>query len=127
MKPQVLLVDDNLIQSAARSAILTRSGLKVEVTQDAHEALELLGRQDTRNSLRLLVTDHLMPLMNGPELVRLARQLLPDLPVLVLSGLVDAEAEYADLQVCFRLKPLPPEELIRVAHGLVDDAVLRSA
>jgi hypothetical protein len=36
----------------------------------------------------------------------------PDLPVLVISGLEEAEDEYASLRVTFRLKPLLPDQLL---------------
>ncbi len=127
MYPQVLLVDDNALQAATRSAILTRAGLRVVVAQNAHEALLLVDRPEIRSGIRLLVTDHLMPGMNGPELVTRLRAVLPALPVLVLSGLADAETEYDGLQVTFQVKPFPPEELIRLAHLFIGSAVLRSA
>ena len=77
--------------------------------------------------MRLLVTDHLMPGMNGPALVRLVREVLPDLPVLVLSGLPEAEGEYAQLRVAFHLKPFPPEQLIAATRKLMDGDELRTA
>ena len=80
-----------------------------------------------RASAGLLVTDHLMPGMQGPELVARVRELLPDLPVLVLSGLPDAEEEYAATPVFFRLKPCPPNELIRLVKHLLAAQTLRSA
>jgi CheY-like chemotaxis protein len=127
MPPEILLVDDNEVQGATRSLILSRLGLKVAVIQKAHEAIALLDRLDVRSTLRLLITDHLMPEMNGSELVRTFRHVLPSLPVLVLSGLDGAEAEYQGLNVSFHLKPLPPDELIRVARLLLGNPILRSA
>jgi CheY-like chemotaxis protein len=127
MIPQILLVDDNALQAATRSAILTRAGLRVMVAQQAQEALLLLERPEIQASVRLLITDHLMPGMNGPQLVRSLRAILPTLPVLVLSGLAGAEIEYEGLDVSFQLKPFPPEELIRITHLLIGNSVLRSA
>lgn len=127
MHTQILLVDDNAVQAATRSAILTRAGFRVTVAQQAQEALLVLSKPEIQSSLRLLITDHLMPEMNGPQLVRSLRSILPTLPVLVLSGLAGAETEYEDLQVSFQLKPFPPEELIQLAHLLIGNSVLRSA
>ncbi len=123
----VLLVDDNEVQAAARDAILSRSGVRVVVAHGAADALELLDDAATRNSIGLMVTDHLMPGMNGPELVVRVRELLPELPILVLSGLPDAEAEYGAGEVLFRPKPFPPAELIRLVHHLLGERSLRSA
>jgi CheY-like chemotaxis protein len=127
MTPQILLVDDNALQAATRSTILTRAGFRVTVAQQAQEALLLLERPELQASICLLITDHLMPGMNGPQLVRSVRSTMPTLPVLVLSGLAGAETEYEGLEVSFHLKPFPPEELIRVTHRLIGNPVLRSA
>jgi CheY-like chemotaxis protein len=127
MNPQILLVDDDAVQASVRCTILSRSGLKLAVAKSAQEALQLLEGTELRASLRLLITDHLMPQMNGPELVKCVRAMLPDVPVLVLSGLAEAEDEYENLQVCFRLKPFPPDELIRSVHLLVGNPIRRSA
>jgi CheY-like chemotaxis protein len=127
MTPQILLVDDNALQASTRHAILSRCGLRVAVSERAQDALALLSRPDVQSTVRLLVTDHLMPGMNGPELVRRVRAMLPDLPVLVLSGLAGAESEYAGLHISFQLKPFPPEDLIRLASLLSVDPVSRSA
>jgi CheY-like chemotaxis protein len=74
-----------------------------------------------------MVTDHLMPEMNGPELVRRVREIVPNLPILVLSGLPEAEAEYGALDVLFRLKPFPPDQLIEATRALISPPVLRTA
>jgi len=127
MNSQILLVDDDLIQSAVRNTILSRSGFRVVVARQADEAMLLLERPELLSSLRLMITDHLMPGMNGPELVKHLRTILPSLPVLVLSGLADAESEYEGLQVSFQLKPFPPEEMIRMVNLLLGNPILRSA
>ncbi len=127
MKSRILLVDDNFVQAEARRAILSRSGAEVVLARGAAEALACIEDPDFRDQVGLLVTDHLMPGMNGPELVRLVRAILPELPVLVLSGLPDAEQDYADSPVLFRLKPFPPAELIRLTKHMLGSRTLRSA
>lgn len=72
------------------------------------------------NPFRLVITDHLMPGMNGPQFVTLMRGHYPRLPVIVLSGLQEAEEEYETLDVIFRLKPLPPDELIGLVRSLLE-------
>ena len=127
MDTQILLVDDNAIQAEARSAILSRSGPRVLVARSAEAGLALLDSDAVRDSIGLMVTDHLMPGMNGPELVARVRQFLPELPILVLSGLPDAEAEYGADEVVFRLKPFPPGELIRLVKHMLGERARRSA
>jgi CheY-like chemotaxis protein len=123
----ILLVDDNPVQAATRKAILTFSGNQVSVATNAQEALTLLENPDFAKNINLIITDHLMPLMNGPQFVARLRLHLPNVPVLVLSGLPDAEAEYDGMNILYRLKPLDPEELIRLAQFLPTSALGRTA
>ncbi|RRA47366.1 response regulator [Acidipila sp. EB88] len=127
MALEILLVDDNPIQAQARGAILARTGLPVRITGSGSEALAVLGNPEAREAIGLMVTDHLMPGMNGPELVEHVVQLAPDLPILVLSGLADAESEYDAERIVFRLKPFPPHELIRLAQHMLGEQALRTA
>jgi CheY-like chemotaxis protein len=124
---EILLVDDNAIQAATRKAILTRSGRQVEVAGSAPAALDLLKHQEFASTLGLIVTDHLMPGMTGPEVVEKLRAAMPHIPVLVLSGLPDAELEYEGFDVIFRLKPFPPDMLIALAKELLDAPIGRTA
>jgi CheY-like chemotaxis protein len=123
----ILLVDDNPVQAATRKAILTFSGNQVSVATNAQEALTLLENPDFAKNINLIITDHLMPHMNGPQFVARLRVQLPNVPVLVLSGLPDAEAEYDGMNILYRLKPLDPEELIRLAQSLPTSALGRTA
>jgi len=127
MTTSILLVDDNLIQAATRRAILERVGYTVWVSSSATEGLELLDEPEFFRTLGLIITDHLMPYMNGPEFVAHIRRLLPDLPVLVLSGLPDAEQDYEGLDVVFRVKPFAPDQLIHLVRSLLDQPMVRTA
>jgi CheY-like chemotaxis protein len=117
MRMQVLLVDDNALQACTRETILSRTGIDVVVAHSAEAAV----------TISLLVTDHLMPCMNGAELARRVRVFLPRLPILVLSGMPDAEAEYAGLDIVFQLKPFPPLDFIRTVKVMLGQQALRSA
>ena len=125
MTIDILLVDDNAIQAATRKAILTRVGRSVAVACDGEEALKMLNH--SAQSVGLVITDHLMPGMNGPEFVTGLRMRYPRLPVLVLSGLPDAEDAYTELDVVFRVKPLPPDELLSLVRSLLTEPMGRTA
>jgi DNA-binding response OmpR family regulator len=126
MTAEILLVDDNCIQATTRKAILMRSGRSIAVACDGREALEMLADASGRG-VRLVITDHLMPGMNGPEFVAELRARHADLPVLVLSGMTEAEEEYRDLDVMFRMKPFPPDELLALVRSLLDEPMGRTA
>jgi CheY-like chemotaxis protein len=126
MAAGVLLVDDNQIQAATRRAILERSGITVCLAQQGKDALELLAEADP-DDFGLIITDHLMPVMAGPEFVGEVRNRGFEIPVVVLSGLPDAESQYEGLNVVFRLKPCDPDSLIRLAEELLGERMRRSA
>jgi CheY-like chemotaxis protein len=125
MTSRILLVDDNYIQAATRRAILQGSGREICVAPQGQEALELLA--DTSTNIGLIITDHLMPVMSGPEFIAEVRRRGFKLPVVVLSGLPDAESAYEGLDVIFRLKPCDPDSLIHLAQELLGERLRRSA
>jgi CheY-like chemotaxis protein len=127
MTSYILLVDDNAIQATTRKAILSRLGRGVIVASDGGQALEHLRGADAAHPVGLVITDHLMPGMNGPEFVRELRKHYPQLPVVVLSGMEDAEEAYEDLDVVFRMKPLPPDDLLHLVRTLLSEAIGKTA
>lgn len=123
----ILLVDDNPIQATTRRMILERTGHTIKVASSGMEALACLADPQQRANLGLVITDHLMPVMNGPELVKKLRSDGFHLPIVVLSGLPDAELHYEDLDVLFRLKPFPPDALIELVHDIFQEPLTRTA
>ena len=121
MAATILLIDDNAVQAATRQAILKRSGYFVIPVMNPRRALQQFREQDFPAEIDLVITDHIMPEMNGSEFVRELREIHPELPVLVISGMEDAQEQYRDLNVSFRLKPLLPDNLLasvdRMLHG----------
>ena len=122
MTNAILLVDDNAVQAAIRQVILRRSGYFVITALNAARALEQLRNGDFPAEVRLVVTDHIMPGMSGTEFVRQIRRFDPRIPVLVISGMDDAGEQYEGLDVEFRMKPLPPEQLLDCVRSLVAPA-----
>ncbi len=127
MTADILLVDDNAIQATTRRSILLRAGRAVAVAEGAAQALAMLEDATLLHSLGLVITDHCMPGMNGPEFVARLRDRLPSVPVIVLSGFPDVEAEYAEMGVLFRLKPVAPDQLIALAESLLDPPLTKTA
>jgi len=119
MAATILLIDDNAVQAATRQTILKRAGYFVIAVLSPERALEQFRNNEFPTPIDLILTDHLMPGMTGSEFVRSIREFQPTLPILVISGLADAEDEYAGLGVHFRLKPLLPDNLLASVHHLV--------
>ena len=127
MTADILLVDDNAVQATTRRSILLRTGRAVAIAGGAEQALEMLEDPSLAVSVGLVITDHCMPGMNGPEFIARLRELLPSVPVVVLSGFPDVEEEYRDLNIVFRIKPVGPDQLIALAESLIDPPLTKTA
>lgn len=117
----ILVVDDNPIQALTRKAILSSAGMDVRTVHSAEAALLAL-EQDPAHDIRLVITDHVMPGKSGSHFVNLLWERRKRLPIMVLTGMADAEGDYAGLDVTFRVKPIPPDELISLASRLSEPA-----
>ena len=120
MSHTLLLIDDNAIQAATRQTILKRAGYFVIAVLNPAEALERLRTSNYPTPIDVIITDHIMPGMNGAEFVTRLREFAPDIPVLVISGMAEAEDEYKHLGVDFRMKPLLPENLLSSVHHILE-------
>ena len=114
--PEVLLIDDNLAQLRIREAVLRAAGITVACASTAVEAFAFL--RPVASKVGVIVTDHVMPGVSGSVFVKQLRELRPQVPVIVISGLAEAEAQYAGLDVTFLRKPCPPESLIQAVRKL---------
>jgi len=108
-----LLVDDEDLVRASTADMLTDLGYSVVEAPSAEEAL-----QHIRNGVHpdLLVTDHLMPGMNGTDLARIISSERPGVKILLVSGYAEAEGIAPDLP---RLtKPFRSDELAESLAGI---------
>jgi len=72
--------------STARKTVLEELGHKINVASSGADALE----QFSQHKYDLVVTDYRMPRMDGLELIVRLRKLAPDIPIVLISGFVDA-------------------------------------
>lgn len=93
----ILCVDDEQISLMVRSKVLERAGHHVIPASSAQEALNILRSR----SVDLVLTDLLMPGMNGADLAREVKTGHPALPVILFSGVneLPPEDSHADLFV----------------------------
>ena len=115
----ILLIDDNAVQAATRQTILKRAGYFVIAVLSPVRALDQLQNNEFPAEIKMVITDHLMPGMMGTEFVRELRKTNPHMPVLVISGLEEAQDEYEGLDVSFRVKPLNPDHLLASVHRML--------
>ena len=115
-----LLLDDNIAQLTVRELVLRNAQIESHVATNAQSALALLRSETGQARIGVVITDHLMPGMDGVEFVRQLRSFNKEIPVIVISGLPDADMEYAGLSVHFRVKPCDPEDLIALAKSALE-------
>jgi DNA-binding NtrC family response regulator len=127
MTATILLIDDNAVQAATRQTILKRAGYFVIAALNPARALEQFQNGEFPEEIGLVITDHLMPEMSGASFVEALRRTHPVLPVMVISGLEEAEDAYLGMNVAFRLKPVLPENLLSSVHRLLQPAEDRLA
>ena len=82
----ILLVDDNRNGLMARKAVLAELGYRITTATRPTQALEAF-RND---SFDLVITDYNMPEMKGVELINHLRADRPEIPIILISGYVDA-------------------------------------
>ena len=124
---QVLLLDDNPVQLTMREMVLRKGQIECHVATSAQSALALLRSATGQDKVGVVITDHLMPGMDGVQFVRQLRDFNPFVPVIVISGLPDADAEYKGLNIIFRLKPCEPEDLIALVRSTLDGPPQRAS
>ncbi len=114
---RVLLVEDDGFVRQLAGHVLRASGFEVSDAPTPHHALRLagdLGRVD------LLLTDMVMPGMNGAELANRLKAERPAMKVLFMSGYAGgAGRDRLQPGEAFMEKPFTPRELVRRVKGLI--------
>lgn len=84
---RILVAEDDRSANKLICAVLRKDGHETIAARDGQEALDLLDREH----VDLIVSDVMMPRMDGIELVRTLREAAWDLPILMLTARTDAE------------------------------------
>lgn len=119
---KVLFVDDEpMVLSGVRRTL--GSEYRVETASSAADALAMIEQSPADDPFAVIVSDMMMPVMNGAEFLRRAHLVAPDAVLLILSGQADLVSTVAAVNNSslfrFLTKPCSPEELRRN----VDDAL----
>lgn len=90
---RIFVIDDQASVRGVIRAVLSAAGHTVEEASDGSDAMERLS-----SDYDLVITDVLMPVMDGFEVVRRVKHLCRDLPVLAITaGLQDDALDLLDL------------------------------
>ena len=114
----VLLVEDEPTVRSVAERALTRHGYTVITAESGEDALAVLAKNEP---IDLLISDVVMPGMDGPTMVREARQSRPELKILFMSGYAEEQLRKSiDIEnVNFLPKPFSVTELAEAARRAV--------
>jgi PAS domain S-box-containing protein len=114
----LMIVDDQTEVAATLRRALMRMGYQVEAYTSPRIALERFTKAPARH--RLLISDVVMPEMNGIEMTRAMRALRPDLPVILCTGFNPTGVALSGGPTEVLAKPLDPVELARHVRRMLD-------
>ena len=115
----VLIAEDNEGVRALTARVLTGAGYRVFEACDGVEALDEL--RSLPEPIDLLISDVMMPRMNGSELAAHFGRIQPGTPVLLISGYVDEDAVRRAFtsREAILAKPFTPEALLEQVAQLI--------
>lgn len=113
-QPKVLIADDEILIANTLGMILRQGGYECQVAYSGSAALQ----RSLEFQPALLISDVIMPDMNGVEVAIRVREQLPDCQILLLTGQAAAvdlmqRARAAGHEFDILNKPIHPEELLR--------------
>jgi PAS domain S-box-containing protein len=120
-KLSILLVDDHPEVRETTAALLRELGHDIKEASTGAEALMILAADG--QTIDVLLSDYAMPQLSGTDLLVKARQLLPNLPAVLITGYADAEEiKERPTDVAILNKPFNPEDLAATLRNSVQRA-----
>lgn len=116
MAKRILVVDDEELIDEMLQQRLAKAGFQTASFIDPREALTFVQNQP--DAIHLAIIDHNMPYLNGPQLAEKLRLILPDLPIIMITGLMEEGAP----DVAYRVlkKPMTRDELLEMVEEMAD-------
>lgn len=117
----VLLVEDEVGARSLTRRVLQEQGYQVLAAKNGQEALQVAAQQT--EAVHLLLTDLMMPGMNGKVLAEQLKQRWPSLKILFISGYADHSVKQAGMLEpygAFLQKPFSPDTLVQKVRAVLD-------
>ena len=118
MGKTILLVDDEVEITDIPQRYLIQAGYQVLVAHDGLEALELFKKKP----IDLIITDVMMPRMDGYDLISEVQYLSPEQPFLFITAKTSEQDKIYGLSLGaddFIAKPFSPRELVLRVHNIL--------
>jgi len=117
----ILLAEDDPIVNKHLTHALKQAGFSVDSVCNGLDALAAFNPQRHQ----LLVTDIIMPKLDGMELTRRLYERLPELPVVLISGFSEEASVRQDLprgHLCYLQKPFNVSRLVKAIRDLITES-----
>jgi signal transduction histidine kinase/CheY-like chemotaxis protein len=124
----ILLAEDSSVTRALLSSWMVKAGYRVKVARDGQEAWEHYRKAKESGGFSLVLTDIVMPRMDGLELAAKIRQEDPSVPIVILSSSEDTESVKAALHLKvneFLTKPFESAVLLACLERMSADQASR--
>lgn len=119
----ILAVDDEAAVLTMTKETLESYGYKVVTARDGAEAVAVYTAQ--REEIRGVLTDMLMPHMDGPAMIRVLKRIDPSVKIIAASGLMDGDkvrdATGLD-HIAHLMKPYTADSLLTAVHRTLSEA-----
>ncbi|MFM2099991.1 MAG: hypothetical protein RLZZ366_1530, partial [Pseudomonadota bacterium] len=114
----IMLVEDEDMVRAVAERALVRNGYTVVTAANGEDALEAL---EGRTDIVMIVSDVVMPVMDGPTMVRKVRETHPKMPILFMSGYAEEQLrKMIDLDnIAFLPKPFSVQQLAEAVRDVL--------
>lgn len=90
--PEVLIVDDDQVYAHTFGALLTRCGCNVTICHDGQEAILAVDEHKSwKKPYDIIFLDLRIPVATGPEVLHHIKEMMPDVPVVIVTGYAESE------------------------------------
>jgi two-component system nitrogen regulation response regulator GlnG len=121
---RILIADDDSLMARLLGNVVSREGLTPLLAKDGTEALQLVRAGDPD----VLLTDMRMPGMDGMELMRKAKEIDPELPVILITGFAQVQGAVEALRAGahdYLAKPFEHQQVLRVVLRALNERHLK--
>ncbi len=115
---RLLLIDDDELSRSVLELTLSAAGYEIVAAESGESAMDCLRMQGGR--FDVVLSDLQMPGLHGPELAAQLRTVIPDVPLIAMSGSQPAPERYAGFHT-FLPKPFTPEEFSGAVRHLKEE------
>ncbi len=120
----ILVVDDETPMLQVTKATLETYNYRVLTASDGIEAVATYAKD--KDEIALVITDIMMPSMDGKTAIRTLKQINPELDIIAMSGLISSKeiiTELDDDVTAFMSKPCNNDDLLRKIAEIVSTSV----